>query len=222
MQSDAVNFVDPSGLEPCPAGTIEVPDAATGGSGCVPSPTGIVNIDISDEIPAASDYPSLHGFRPMLLPIPREVSVPQDGRPQEPKDPDTNAVNAALGACSTGASIGQYSNVNPAGTAWRGGVNGQWSRMGWAGNGSTGARSAAVGRASSFSLLSKSVGTAGAGFSLYQSGHAFHQGDYKQGAKGIADTGLGLPARSEAPGAQRLQVSGLALTCLTMLAQVSR
>ena len=128
--------------------------------------------------------------RPFERPV--APTLPRPTPPRNPKDPDTDLINAALGICSTGASIGQYSTVNPAGTAWKGGVNGQWSRMGWGGNGSTGARSAAIGRASSYGLLSRATGTLGAGFSLYQSGQAFQQGDYDQGARRIWDAGFGL------------------------------
>lgn len=45
---------------------------------------------------------------------PTDGGEPQDPRSQ--KDPDINAVNNALGCASSGASMGQYSNVNASGT----------------------------------------------------------------------------------------------------------
>jgi hypothetical protein len=64
--------------------------------------------------------------------------------------------------------------------------------MGWGDNGSTGARSAAVGRAAGYGLLSKAVGAVGAGFSFGQSGYAFSQGKKAEGAKSALDGGMAL------------------------------
>jgi len=117
------------------------------------------------------------------------------GRPKDPKekkDPDVNAVNAALGAGSTAASVGQYSNVNGEGTAWKA-ANGKWYRMGWGGNGATGPRASAVARSGSFAVLSKTLSVAGAGFSLFQGVQGYRAGKGKSAiAKGTLDAGMAL------------------------------
>jgi hypothetical protein len=47
-------------------------------------------------------------------------------------------------------------------------------------------------RSGALGLLSKGMGTTAAGFSLFQSSQAFHQGNYEQGARGIWDAGFSL------------------------------
>jgi hypothetical protein len=105
-------------------------------------------------------------------------------RPNVSKDGDTNVLNAALGTCGTAASYGQYKNVLNG--TWRG-ANGKMYNMNWGGNGATGARALAIGRANSFNLLSKSMGILGAGFSGYQSYQAYQQGNKGAAAKAGLD-----------------------------------
>ncbi len=192
VQSDPANFTDPSGLNECLDSQGNWDEGKCG-------PRIIVD-PITTSTWAQGAWGALLDLyfggrhQPFIQPEPAvgpRLPVDLIVVPQEPNDPDSNAVNTALGVCSTGASIGQYSTVNPAGTAWRG-ANGQWYRMGWGGNRYTGARSSAIGKASDLGVLSRTTGTVGAGFAFYQSSQSFRQGDYDQGARRVWDAGFGI------------------------------
>src|SRR5687767_12457886 len=65
--------------------------------------------------------------------------------------------------------------------------------MGWGGNGATGPRASAVARSGAFNVLSKSLGVAGAGFSLFQGFQSYRAGNGKSAAaKGTLDAGMAL------------------------------
>lgn len=110
------------------------------------------------------------------------------GRP----DKNDRAMSGMLNICGTAATVGQYSNVNAAGTAWKGPYNGKWNDMSWGGNGSTGARALAKESARVFSRLSRAAGVFGAAVSFHQSGIAFSRGHKAEGAKFALDGGMGL------------------------------
>lgn len=139
--------------------------------------------------------------------------------PRAQKDPDINAVNGALGCSSTAASIGQYSNVNGAGTAWKG-ANGNWYRMGWGGNQYTGARSGAVARSSAFGVLSRATGTIGAGFSFFKVVRHSVKGTTTERhvVSGMLD--LDLSERLGDLGVQWCQAGGLAITWFAIRFQI--
>jgi len=90
VNNDPVNFVDPSGLDAC------YPDPATGQTVCIPDINGgtvTVNGSEDTSFPAASDYPSVYGFQPMVLvfPLPSET---ESIAPQRPPD-----LHGALSQC---------------------------------------------------------------------------------------------------------------------------
>jgi RHS repeat-associated protein len=100
------------------------------------------------------------------------------------------AVSGALNVTGAAASLNQYRTVNAAETSWRG-FNGQPNRMGWGGNGSTGARSLALTNARAFKALGRVAGVAGIGISGYQAYGAFNRGQNREGAKHSVDAVMG-------------------------------
>ena len=195
VQNDPVNFVDPSGLD----------------RECVTLEDGEVFCwDTDDDIdggtawgarwdPMQPLYDLWLGSQrwDLAMPVmPHIETVNIESSPAIPlrpdiSDRDTFAVNSALGACGAAASIAEYSTVNGSRTHWRG-SNGKWNRMGWGGNGATGARSAAVGRASAAGLLGRATGGVGVVFSGYQGAEALRQGNTADAAKSGVDVGVGL------------------------------
>ena len=116
---------------------------------------------------------------------------PECGGPSP--DRDIRAVGGMFNVAGTAASVGQYSNVNAAGTAWKG-ANLKWNRMGWGGNGATGARSLAIENAGSFKVLGRSMFYLGVGISAVQGVQAARQGNWgltdNGAAKSLLDIGM--------------------------------
>ncbi|WP_235789178.1 RHS repeat protein [Pyrinomonas methylaliphatogenes] len=107
-------------------------------------------------------------------------------------DSDVRAVSGALSVAGIGASIGEYSNVNPSGTMWRGLTKeeAKWYRMSWGGNQYV-SRSAAVARANAYRLLGRSAFALGAGISAYQGVQALRHGEYGKAGKSGLDIIMG-------------------------------
>ena len=187
--NDPVNLMDPLGLERC-----TVSDGK-GGWIDVPCP--------KDDPPFDPNEPAEITLRAWAEPFiwawtsigpfgPGEfVSVsidPSTTRPPRPDDKSAFAVSSMLNICGAASSYGQYSNRS--GEAWRG-ANGKWNRIGWGGNGSTGARSLALERAGAFRVLGKSMFYVGMGISAVQGGQSLLQGNYGGAAKSGLDITMG-------------------------------
>lgn len=106
-------------------------------------------------------------------------------------DNSGQVVSSLLSICGTAATVGQYSNVNAAETAWRG-ANGKWNRIGWGGNGATGGRSLATGAADAFRVLGRSLVGVNVLLSGYQGVQAYRQGNNAAAAKSGLDLGMSL------------------------------
>ncbi len=184
VSNDPVNFTDPTGLVQDPNDPGGPPPDDGPPDVVIPSWAGRF-----DPFFFGLDGP--FGVRGIRRPItefePRKADGPRRDLGQ---NNDTKAINAALSACTTGASIGQYSNVNPSGTMWKG-RNGQWYRMAWGGNGSAGGRTAAVARSGASQSLGKKIFYVGAAFNAYQGTQAAREGNYAGAGKAGLDIGMG-------------------------------
>jgi RHS repeat-associated protein len=211
-QNDPVSFIDPTGLDICY-------DSRGNTYQCAPedarwqreNPEVVTNaIATNTSAPRVGDYmlPAwLSGHSPTVISI-LDTPVQNPFYPENPnpQDGDVAAVNGALGACSIGASIAQYSTVNPSGTMWKG-RNGQWNRMGWPGNQHTGGRSVALSNANSFKLLGRATFTVGAVFSGAQAVGQLQQGNNAGAAKSGLD--ITMSAVGTFGGPKGLAVSGI-------------
>jgi len=126
----------------------------------------------------------------------QEIADAQQGNLQYKWDSALYVTGMGLNVGGFLSSAGEYSNVING--SWKG-INGKWNSIKWGGNGATGSRTIALGKARYFKAASKSFFAVGTGISLYQGYGAYKNGDYSGAAKSGLDVGMGAFATFGGP-----------------------